>query len=800
MKKPEPRNDKAIEFLKLLYPDGPWVLTSINVDRKGVTTQTFFPDQLKSLENWLTEFNGKRNIYWHVNPVSRPVTKKAEREDIKEVCYLHVDIDPRVGEDLHEEQKRAIGLLKDKRPGGTPLPTVIVYSGGGIQAFWKLEEPIPINNDLGRAEDAKRYNIQLELLFGADNCHNIDRLCRLPGTLNLPDAKKKKKGRTVQLAELLEFEADRVYPVSMFKPAQTVQIKEEIGFGGESVKVSDNVRRIESVEELNEWGVPDRVKVIIVQGKHPDEPKDGDDSRSAWLFDAICNLLRCEVPDEVIFSIVTDPDLRISESVLDKGSNARKYAIRQIERAKEEAIDPWLRKLNEKHAVIGNIGGKCRVIEEVMDYSLNRSRVTLQSFDDIRNRYMHITIEAGKKSDGSPVYKALGKWWLEHVKRRQFETMTFAPGHEIVGAYNLWKGFACEARPGDCKLFLDHVHKNICQGNEAYYDYLVKWMARTVQKPDSPGQTAIVLRGKQGTGKGFFAKTFGSLFGRHFLQVADPKHLVGSFNAHLRDCIVLFGDEAFYAGDKKHESVLKMLITEEMLAIEAKGIDVEQQPNCTHVILASNSQWVIPAGANERRFFVLDVGTGNEQDTRYFKSIQAQLDSGGREALLYFLSSIKLSDFEVRDVPKTKALHEQKILSMSPDEEWWYRKICNGAILDHQSKWHEEVRKADLLADYVRYMQQIQGPFRRSNETALGKFLIRVCPGLRSTQRWASVRELNEDDQSTRKVKRRVYFYEFPNLERCRSRWEEIYGEETWPSGEIGLELEESEGEIDVPF
>ena len=74
---------------------------------------------------------------------------------------------------------------------------MVVFSGGGYQAFWKLETPISINGDLGRAEDAKRYNQQLELLFGGDNCHNVDRIMRLPGTVNVPDERKRTKGRTL---------------------------------------------------------------------------------------------------------------------------------------------------------------------------------------------------------------------------------------------------------------------------------------------------------------------------------------------------------------------------------------------------------------------------------------------------------------------------------------------------------------------------------------------------------------------------------------------------------------------------
>ena len=54
------------------------------------------------------------------------------------------------------------------------------------------------------------------------------------------------------------------------------------------------------------------------------------------------------------------------------------------------------------------------------------------------------------------------------------------------------------------------------------------------------------------------------------MQIFNPAQLVGRFNEHLRDCVLLFGDEAFYAGDKQHESVLKGLIAEPFLQMEGK--------------------------------------------------------------------------------------------------------------------------------------------------------------------------------------------------------------------------------------
>ena len=789
-----PNNSAAVEFLRRWSPLGPWVLTAIQPDRKAITTETFRPADMRRLTEWLETFNGRRNIYFHVNPVMRDMTKKADREDIKEVAWLHVDIDPRAGEDLEAERARALGLLQHNLPLGVPSPTVIVFSGGGYQGFWRLDTPIPVNGDLGLAEDAKRYNQQLELLFGADQCHNIDRIMRLPGTVNLPDARKAKKGREPVLAELVEFCEDRLYSLDQFKPAPAVQMPSEQGFsgGGKTVHVSGNIERLNDVTDLDAWGVPDRVKVIIVQGRHPEEPKQGDNSRSAWLFDAICQLVRCEVPDQVIFSIVTDPEYGISESVLDKGTNAEKYAIRQIERAKEDAVNPWLRKLNEQYAVIGNIGGKCRIVEEVMDYALNRTRLTRQSFDDFRNRFMHIQVEVARTPQGLPVTKPLGKFWLDHPKRRQFDTVVFAPGKDVPNAYNMWKGFACTARPGDCALFLDHLLTNVCRDNTVHYEYLIRWMARAVQQPDTPGEVAVVLRGGRGTGKSFAAKVFGRLFGRHFLHISNSSHLVGNFNSHLRDAVVLFADEAFYAGDKKHASILKTLITEETLTIEAKGVDVEAAPNYVHLIMASNDDHVVPAGGDERRFFVLDVGDGKQQDAVYFAAITKQMAEGGSEALLHALLTMDLDGFQVRNVPRTSALDDQKDFSLDPMEEWWFQKLVDGRVLRRGDGWAREVRKDELVDDFVAHANRFNVT-RRGNATILGKFLQRCVPGLQQVQRMAKLDEQTQEGW-VRTVERRAYFWVMPSLLEARARWDALHGPQEWSHAEEQRDLDAQRG------
>src|SRR5262249_8360490 len=255
----------------------------------------------------------------------------------------------------------------------------------------------------------------------------------------------------------------------------------------------------------------------------------------------------------------------------------------------------------------------------------------------------------------------LGRWWIDHEQRRQFDGIVYAPGLSAAnGKLNLWNGFGCEPREGKWDLYYDHLYNNICSGNAEHLEYMLNWMAYAVQQPGRPGEVAVVWRGKEGTGKGVAAKQFGRLFGTHFRHVVHAKHLTGHFNAHMQHISVLYADEAFFAGDRSHESVLKALVTEETLMIEPKGLDPFAVRNCVHLIMSSNSDWVVPAGADARRYLVRNVADKHLQDLEYFDAVVRQMDNGGREGLLHHLLNRNLADFNVRLVPQTRALAEQK--------------------------------------------------------------------------------------------------------------------------------------------
>ena len=439
------------------------------------------------------------------------------------------------------------------------------------------------------------------------------------------------------------------------------------------------------------------------------------------------------------------------------------------------------------------MGGKQRVIYEMKDVTLDRYKLVLMTFEDFSKKYMNKLVKCGEDAKGNPRLVPLGKWWLQHRSRRQFEEVIFSPEKDVEGCYNMWRGYAYEGKPGNAhELFLDHVRKNVCGGDEGIFDYVVGWMASAVQKPGRPGETAIVLRGEQGVGKGFLARTFGQLFGRHFLHVSNAEHLTGNFNVHLRDCVVLFADEAFYAGDKRHASTLKTLVTERSIMITPKGIDSEMKANCLHLIMASNEDWVVPAGPMERRFCVLDVGKEHIQDSAYFGEIADKMNDGGYESLLHFLLTYDLSGFEVRNLPKTNALREQKVHSLNPMEGWWYHKLEEGKLLVQHEGWRQTVLCEEIIQDYAEYCRMYNIQAKRGTPTALGRFLKdKACPRMLK-------RQGNETVMIGDRSVHRPYYYTFPPLDELRDWWDQKFGgTHKWP--EI-KQMDGNEKDDNLPF
>ncbi len=433
-----------------------------------------------------------------------------------------------------------------------------------------------------------------------------------------------------------------------------------------------------------------------------------------------------------------------------------------------QAYRDCIERMNAKHAIL-MIGGKCAVMNEIIDPAFNRPDVTFSGLADLRNFYSANKIKV-PYDNGTTSLKSIASAWLEHPQRRQYNGIVFSPGADVDGFYNLWRGFAVQPRQGIWDRTREHIYDVICGGSDLLYDYLIAWMADIVTRADigfgeKPG-VAVVMRGGRGAGKGTFAQAFGGIFGNHFLHVTSPTQFIGRFNQHLKDCLVLFADEAFWAGDKTGEGILKALITEKTTQVEQKGKDAFTVVNHVNLIIASNNDWIVPAGMDERRFFVLEVKNDRQQDHAYFDAIHHELEYGGREAMLYDLLAMKPGEVSLKDVPQTEGLVEQKLLSADSVTEFWHSRLCEGTQLKADRVWSLYVETAKLHGAYVAHCQDRRFT-RIEGSEQFSKKLRKLCPHLGLESPGITGPRYIRIEGSRR------YALEFPDLAQCRTKFEQ---------------------------
>jgi hypothetical protein len=731
----QPDTAAAVDFLRRWDMRGPWVLTAIVPD--GPTeTKTFGPGREREMIAWIDACQNRRNIYFSVNSPKTELSTKAKKADIGWFNAIHVDIDVANDDEREANLTRALESLQQYEPP----PTVIVNSGGGYQGFWLLQVAGKVTvSDIERLES---YNRQIEQSLGGDHCHNIDRIMRLPGTVNLPNQKKRESGRVPILATVAEADWTRTYSLADFTPAAAPEpssISGPMAQRGEGPStLSTRPRGASRSDAAFRLGLSLR--------------------RAGKNFGEMCDAMLAETGEIADW-------LREKEA-----QNRREDHLRKIWDAAGQYLEnPEIMAVNEEYAVV-LAGGKACVLKE---HGTTFELMSVGSF----NNWLANKMYRYQNAEGKTVSIPLAKYWIAHPLRRQFQRIVFAPGQSDESVYNLWNGFAIEPREGDCSLFLDHVKENICQRSDTLYQWVIGWCADIVQHPDRKIGTSLAIRGKQGTGKTIFGKIIGSLFGDHYVSVADPRYITGRFNSHLISCLLLHADEGFWAGDHAAEGKLKDLVTGEDHHIELKGIEAFKVKNYVRLLVTGNPRWIVPAGLEERRFPVLDIGDAHREDHQYFAAIQSQMDNGGREALLYYLLHFDTTSVNLRSIPKTDALLEQKISSMSAEQLWWFGILSNGR-LPPQKSGRRLIGKQFLFDHYINQSRQI-GVSRRSSEIMVGRFLNKTVPDLQTKRRvWFIVRDRDEEGDGRGGAGFEGDAYLFPDLSKCRGAFQDMVNQD----------------------
>jgi hypothetical protein len=432
--------------------------------------------------------------------------------------------------------------------------------------------------------------------------------------------------------------------------------------------------------------------------------------------------------------------------------------------------------LNREYALVV-MGSKAVVLKEQTNgpFGDRRRFISLEAFRALlANRFTEI-----RTADSKVKAITWAQAWMQHPDRRQYQGVEFFPNPDgelgTPGYFNLWCGFAvAPSEHGTWHIFRDHLINNVCDGDAALFDWVFGLIAHIVQRPRERIGTALVLRGGMGVGKSKVGEVIGALFPAHYFPVDDPRYITGHFNAFQSAALLVQCEEAFWAGDKGAEGRIKGLITSSRNMIEQKGIDPIPVQNFVRVMMTSNEDWVVPAGMGERRFCVLDVNPRCAQNHDYFREMDEELAAGGLERLLFDLLHFDMSKVNLRQIPRTRALLEQKMRSLDPLHAWWSNCLMVGAQTRNADSWLQEVPVASLYDDYVRSCE-VMGAGRKRDVGTFGTQMAKLAPGLARRQ---VRRRYNDSEQA-----RRVWVYSFPSLIACRNAFDTLIGQDCeWPA------------------
>ena len=343
----------------------PMPITTIDPER-NTGTPTFYLANPGEVRAFAAEENGKKGVYYTLAEVEERTAQKPSKAHLRRTRYVHADLDAPYGltpEQLDVWLDEALERIR-RLTAGWP-PSAIIRTGNGLHLIWRLDtffdfgDPADKDTRERRIAEIESRTRGIRVALDADRgTHNIDRLLRLPGPDNVPNRKKRAGGR-VRRETSIVYLSHRTHPLEVFPQ---VWEDDDSGSGGKADAQPGAVSlerealiRLNDPAELDEWGVPDKVKMLIVLGDDPDSPYK---SRSDAVWYVTCELVRRRVPPARIAGILTDATWPISGHVLDQ-KRSDEYAWEQVEKATakvaQQADDFARDKDGKPYATQGNI-------------------------------------------------------------------------------------------------------------------------------------------------------------------------------------------------------------------------------------------------------------------------------------------------------------------------------------------------------------------------------------------------------------------------------------------------------------
>jgi hypothetical protein len=268
---------------------------------------------------------------------------------------------------------------------------------------------------------------------------------------------------------------------------------------------------------------------------------------------------------------------------------------------------------------------------------------------------------------------------------------------------------------------------HLSNGKESEYNYMVKWLANSIQDRNFCVLTAI---GAPGIGKGVLGNIMLGLVGLSNFTKTDNKLISKDFNAQIRNKRLVFCDE-INIKKTNHMNKFKDLVNDK-IEIEGKGKDAKLDDNYASIYVASNNLDSLYIPENDRRFSVIEL-TNNRLDSNFtVEEIEQLNELKNIEELAKYLYHYEVDKDEMLKVHRSQRLEDIKLSTLTDAQEWFledYAVEKKGQVIDLtivQEAFREKEFKALSRSELSKLQERFSTIFKITFNRMNGKRVRRV--------------------------------------------------------------------------
>lgn len=277
------------------------------------------------------------------------------------------------------------------------------------------------------------------------------------------------------------------------------------------------------------------------------------------------------------------------------------------------------------------------------------------------DRYLHM-------EKGNPATNALRNPALPKVDLPIYmpnkEVMYEANGYKY---FNTWRPCLLQPKPGKINRFMEHCEYIL--PDETERNIFLDWLSYNIQNPGKKILWALLMQGRQGTGKSYFGWLMKTMLGERNVSFPTNEMLHEIYTAWAKSCQLVVIEEIMAHGRQELMNKFKPLITQDNVMIRDMRTTAYEQPNVFNLLMFTNHQDAILIDSEDRRYCVL-FSPAQPIEHEYYSSLWDWSKEHKAEIYHYFLNR-DISLFRpLAHAPMTEGKQVVIRESLTPIQSW----------------------------------------------------------------------------------------------------------------------------------